>query len=114
MYACKLEWAAYAVQAKCDNLAGKRAHTQLVENARPQSSRLAEPLWTDAGLKSGIGVRELVSTQKKTKTKGMRGSIRRALLKILAYEEKATTPTTMYACMCVSVHVPARAFVCNF
>ena len=26
-------------------------------NARPQSSQLAEPLWTDPGLKSGISVR---------------------------------------------------------
>ena len=27
-----------------------------------QSSQLAEPLWTDPGLKSGISVRELIST----------------------------------------------------
>ena len=26
-----------------------------------QSSQLAEPLWTDPGLKSGISVRELIS-----------------------------------------------------
>ena len=26
------------------------------------ASQLAEPLWTDPGLKSGIGVRELIST----------------------------------------------------
>ena len=26
----------------------------------PQSSQLAEPLWTDPGLKSGISVRELI------------------------------------------------------
>ena len=31
-------------------------------NARPQSSQLAEPLWTDPGLESGIGARELIST----------------------------------------------------
>ena len=30
-------------------------------NIRPQSSQLAEPLWTDPGLKSGTGVRELIS-----------------------------------------------------
>ena len=34
-------------------------------NARPQSSQLAEPLWTDPGIKSGISVRELISTLKK-------------------------------------------------
>ena len=33
-------------------------------NVRPQSSQLAEPLWTDAGLKSEISVRELISTLK--------------------------------------------------
>ena len=38
-------------------------------NAQPQSSRLAEPLWTNPGLKSGIGVRELISTKKKKKKK---------------------------------------------
>ena len=31
-------------------------------NTRSQSCQLAEPLWTDPGLNSGIGVRELIST----------------------------------------------------
>ena len=31
-------------------------------NTRLQSSKLDEPLWTDRGLKSRIGVRELIST----------------------------------------------------
>ena len=31
-------------------------------NTWPQSTQLAEPLWTDPGLKSGISVRELIST----------------------------------------------------
>ena len=30
-------------------------------NTRPQSSQLAEPLWTDPGVKSGISVHELIS-----------------------------------------------------
>ena len=34
-------------------------------NAQPQSSQLAELLWTDSGLYSGSGVRELISTLKK-------------------------------------------------
>lgn len=33
--------------------------------SQPQSSYLAEPLWTYPGLKSGIGVRELISSLKK-------------------------------------------------
>ena len=32
---------------------------------RPQSSQLAEPLWTNPGINSGISVRELISTLKK-------------------------------------------------
>ena len=42
-------------------------HANWSGNARPQSSQLAEPLWTDPGLKSGISVRELVSTSKERK-----------------------------------------------
>ena len=39
------------------------------ENTRSQSFQLAEPLWTDPGLKRGISVRELISTLKKKKKK---------------------------------------------
>ena len=34
----------------------------LSEDTRPQSSQLAEQLWTNPGLKSGISVRELICT----------------------------------------------------
>ena len=47
----KSEWADYAVKAQCGNLFGKRAHTQLIWDTRPQLSQLAEPLWIDPGLK---------------------------------------------------------------
>ena len=36
---------------------------------RPQSSQLAAPLWTDPDLRSGISVRDLISTLKKKKKK---------------------------------------------
>ena len=39
-------------------------------NTRSQSSQLAEPLWTDPGLKSGISARELILTIKKKKRAG--------------------------------------------
>ena len=39
-------------------------------NARPQSSEPAEPLWTDSGIKNGIGVHEMISTKKKKKGGG--------------------------------------------
>ena len=54
-------------------------------NARSQSSQLAEPLWTDPGLKSGISLRELISTLNK--------KIVEHSPKILAREEKATIVT---------------------
>ena len=34
-------------------------------NIRPQLSQVAKPLWTDLDTKSGISVRELISTFKK-------------------------------------------------
>ena len=45
-----------------------------VGNTWPQSSQLAERLWTDPGLKSGISVHKLISTEKKKKRRwGMNG-----------------------------------------
>ena len=35
------------------------------QGTRPQSSQLAEPLWTDPGIKNEISVHELISTKKK-------------------------------------------------
>ena len=39
-------------------------------NIRLQSSQLADPLWTDPGIKSEISVRELISASKKKKGAG--------------------------------------------
>ena len=61
----KSEWADCAtVGAKCGNLSGKELTRNLWWNIQPQSSQLAEPLWTDPGIKSGISVHELISTSK--------------------------------------------------
>ena len=38
-------------------------------NTQPQSSQLADPLWTDPGLMSGISVRDLTSLKKKKEKK---------------------------------------------
>ena len=35
--------------------------------AGPQLSQLADPLWTDPGLRCGTGEREMISTKKKKK-----------------------------------------------
>ena len=65
----KSEWADYAdVQAQCGNLSGNDITRNASGNTRPQSSQLAEPLWTDPGLKSGPGVPELISTHTHTHT----------------------------------------------
>ena len=64
----KSEWAEYAtVQAQCGNLSRNKLAYNLSGNIRPQLSQLTEPLWTDPGIKSGISVRELISTSKKKK-----------------------------------------------
>ena len=41
---------------------GNELTRNLLGNVRSQSSQLAEPLWTDPGRKSEIGVRELICT----------------------------------------------------
>ena len=64
----KSEWADYAaVQAECGNLSGNELTRSSSGNTRSQSSQLAEPLWTDPGLKSEISVRELISIKRKRK-----------------------------------------------
>ena len=66
-------------------------------NIRPQSSQLAEPLWTDPGLMSGISVRELISTL--IKSTGGEWMVEYSP-KILPNKEKATT-TSLYWIICV-------------
>ena len=69
------EWADYAaVQVECGNLSRNELTRNLSGNTWPQSSQLAEPLWTDPGLKSGISVQELISTLN-TKQKRAGGGI---------------------------------------
>ena len=52
------EWVDYAdVQAECGNTLGNKPTRNLSGNAWLQSSQLAEPLWTDPGIKSGISLR---------------------------------------------------------
>ena len=63
----KSEWADYAaVQAKNGNLSGNELTRNLTGNIRPQSSQLAEPLWTDPDKKSEISVRELKKKEEKS------------------------------------------------
>ena len=59
----KSEWADYAaVRAESGSLSGNDLTRNSSGNTRSQSSQLAEPLWTDPGVKSGISVRGLIST----------------------------------------------------
>ena len=61
----------------CGNLSRNELTRNLSGNIWPQSSQLAEPLWTEFGIQSGINVSELISRLKKTKQKrlgwGMNG-----------------------------------------
>ena len=69
----KSEWTDYAtIQAECGNLSGNELTRNSSGNTRSQSSQIAEPLWTDPGLKSGISLRGLISTFKKKKKKKKR------------------------------------------
>ena len=63
----KSEWAdCVAVQAWCGYLSEKFTRNSS-RKTWPQSSQLAEPLWTDPGVRSGINVCELISTTKEEK-----------------------------------------------
>ena len=92
----KSEWADYAaVQAECGNLSGNELTPNWSGNTRLQSSRLAEPLWTDLGLKSGISLRELISTlkKKKRKKKALTGNeLSNILIKSLHSRKKPAPP----------------------
>ena len=69
LHPTKSEWDDYAaVHALGGNLSGNELTRNLSGNTRPQSSQLTEPLKTDPGVKSGISVRELISTSKITTT----------------------------------------------
>ena len=65
--AVKSEWADYvAVQAHCMNLSGNELTRVSSRNFQPQSSQLAEPLWTDPGLWGGISARSPLKKRKKS------------------------------------------------
>ena len=62
----KSEWADYAaVQAQCGNLSGNELTCNSSGKTRPQSSQLAEPLWTDPGQRGGISMHDVISTKSK-------------------------------------------------
>ena len=74
----KSEWADYAtVQAQSRSLSGNELTRNLSENIRSQSSQLAELVWTDPGIKSGISVHELISISPTNKQKRRREKKRR-------------------------------------
>ena len=74
------------------NLSGNELTRNLSENIRLQSSHLAEPLWANPGLKSGIKVHELISTLRRIKKK--RAQARNELSNILPESSIAKTTAT--------------------
>ena len=58
------EWADYAaVQAECGNLSRNELTRNSSGNTKSQLSQLAQLLWTDPGLKSGISLRQHTKTR---------------------------------------------------
>ena len=49
------------------DLSRKELTCSMTGNIQPQSPQLVEQLWTDSGIKSGIGMHKLMSTLKKKK-----------------------------------------------
>ena len=91
----KSEWADYVgVQAQCGNLAGNKLTRNSSANTQLQSSQLAEPLWTDPGLKSGLSVRKLISTLKKKKKVQAANKLSNIVPKFLRARKKPP-PTAM-------------------
>ena len=66
-------------------------------NIQPQLFQLAEPLWTDPGIKSGFSVSEVIPTLRKKKERRQEMSVEYSP-KILASEDRDTIT------MCMSVH----------
>ena len=61
-------------------------------NTQSQSSQFSESLWTDSGLKSGISVRELISTKKKKKKKAQAGNESSNILPKSSHARKKPPP----------------------
>ena len=61
-----------------------------------KTSQLAEPLWTDPGLKNGISVYKPISTLKKTTKNHGQGMNCRTFSPILACEENTTTTKSQH------------------
>ena len=74
------------------------SHATLLEDTQPQSSQLAEPLWTDPGLRSGISVCDLISTKKKKKKKAQAEMNCRTFSQTFSREEKTTTCSVRSLC----------------
>ena len=62
LHPAKSEWADYAAVQVVGTLPGNELTRNSSGNTRSQSSQLAEPLWTNPGVKSGISVRKLIPT----------------------------------------------------
>ena len=88
----KSEWADYAaVQAQCGNLSGNELTRDSSGSTRSQSSQLAEPMWTDPGLKSGISVRELISMEReRERERGKKKKKRRREMKCRTFSQKSS------------------------
>ena len=93
LHPTKSEWAGYTtVQAYCGKLSGKELTRNSSANTRPESSQLAESLWTDPGLI------DLICTLKKKEEEEEKSAGKELIVEHspnnLTCEGKATTTTT--------------------
>ena len=93
----KSEWADYAaVRAECGNLSGNELTRNSSGNTRSQSSQLAEPLWTDPYVKSGISLRELIPTIKKKQKNSQAGNELSNVFPKSSHARKKPPPSPLY------------------
>ena len=99
----KSEWVDYVVvHAYWWNLSGNELTLSLSGNIQPQSSQLAEPLWTDPGIKSGTSVCEPISTSKNNNNNKNKAQTRNKWSNILGKSSQARkkrpTPSMLVCC----------------
>ena len=105
----KSEWADYAaVWAECWNLTEKELKRNLSGNTRSRSSQLAEPLWTYPGLKSGISLRELISTANNNNKKAQTGNEFSNILPKFSHAKKKRPPPPVNSSSVMSSLLPVQ------
>ena len=89
---CRWQVTPLTHRSQSGNLSGNELTRNSSGNTQSESPQLAEPLWIDPGLKSGISLRELISIKKKERKKTAQAGneLSNILLKSSHARKKAT------------------------